>query len=209
MTADRWAPGTHITARSIWGGRVFAASCFVVIEDRGDVLVACTPAGTRWKRPTDLDGNDIRLPHGDWRLRDDVWFGRGIVRVFIEGAAHSVLVFLDDGDVRQWYVNLETPFRRTAIGLDTSDQHLDIIFPPDLGEPRWKDEDELEEAVTFGSMTRDEAEAVRAEAVRAITWVRRGDHPAIDDRWRTWTPPPEWGIPTLAPDWETLPPQIS
>ena len=57
-------------------------------------------------------------------------------------------------------------------------------------------------------MTREEAEAVRAEAKRAIAWIRRGDHPAIDDRWRTWTPPPELGIPTLAPDWETLPPQI-
>ena len=55
-------------------------------------------------------------------------------------------------------------------------------------------------------MTAEEADAVRAEAERAIAWIRRGDHPAIDDRWRTWTPPAEWGIPTLAPNWETLPP---
>ena len=208
MTADRWAPGTHITARSIWGGRVFAASCFVVIEDRGDVLVACTPAGTRWKRPVDLDGNDVRLPHGAWRLRDDVWRGRGMVRVWMRDVAHSVLIFLGDGDVGIWYVNLETPFRRNAIGLDLTDQHLDIIFPADLGEPRWKDEDELEEAVAFGSMTAEEAAAVRAEAERAIAWVRRGDHPAIDDRWRTWTPPAEWSVPVLAPGWDTLPPSV-
>ena len=209
MTTELWRPGDPIVGRNIWYGRVFTAWNFVVVEDRGDVLAVCTPPGAVWKRPTDLEGNDIRLPHGEWRLRDDVWFGRGIVRVFIEGAAHSVLVFLDDGDVRQWYVNLETPFRRTAIGLDLSDQHLDIVFPPDLGEPRWKDDDELEEAVTYGSMTAEEADAVRAEAERAIAWIRRGDHPAIDDRWRTWTPPAEWGIPTLAPNWETLPPQIS
>ncbi len=209
MKARLWQPGDPIVGRNIWYGRVFTAWNFVVVEDRGDVLAVCTPPGAVWKRPTDLDGNDIRLPHGEWRLRDDVWFGRGIVRVFMEGAGHSVLVFLADGDVRQWYVNLETPIQRTPIGVDTSDQHLDIVLPPDLSEARWKDEDELEEAVAYGSMSAAEADAVRAEAERAIAWVRRGDHPAIEDRWRTWRPPAEWGIPVLDPRWETLPSQIS
>ncbi len=209
MTAQLWSPGDHITGRSIWFGRPFAAWPFVVVEDRGDVLAVCIPPDAVWKRPTDLDGNDIRLPHGEWSFRDDPWRGRGMVRIYIEGAAHSVLVFLADGDVRQWYVNLEAPFHRTSIGIDSRDQHLDVVFPPDLGEPRWKDEDELEEAVAYGSMSAAEADAVRAEAERAIAWVRRGDHPAIDDRWRTWRPPVEWGIPTLDPQWETLASQIS
>ncbi len=208
MTDDRWAPGTHITARSIWGGRIFAASCFVVIEDSGDVITACTPPGTVWKRPTDLDGNDIRLPHVEWRLRDDVWRGRGMVRVWIRDVAHSVLIFLGDGDVGGWYVNMETPFRRNAIGLDLRDQHLDIILPSDLSRVRWKDEDEVEAAVAFGSMTGEEAAEVRAEGERAVEWIRRGDHPAFDDRWRTWTVPEEWDVPVLAPGWETLPPAI-
>ena len=33
------------------------------------------------------------------------------------------------------------------LALLTSDHHLDVVFPPDLGEARWKDEHELEEAV--------------------------------------------------------------
>lgn len=209
MTTPRWQPGDHITGRSIWFGRPFAAWPFVVVEDREDALAVCIPPGAVWKRPTDLDGNDIRLPHGEWGLRDDVWYGPGMVRVFIPGAAHSVLVFLGEGDVGRWYINLEAPFRRTAFGLDTRDEHLDIVFPPDLGEPQWKDVEELREAVEYGSMTREAAEAVHAEAERAIAWVRRGDHPAIDDRWRTWRPPAEWGIPVLPPGWETLPPQTS
>ena len=208
MTAERWRPGDHITGRSIWFGRPFAAWPFVVVEDRGDLLAVCIPTGGVWKRPTDLAGNDIRLPHGEWSFRDDTWYGPGMVRVYIEGAAHSVLVFLGEGDVSRWYINLEAPFERTAIGIDSRDQHLDIVFPPDLRAPRWKDEDELEEAVAYGSMTADEAAEVRAEAERAIAWVRRGDHPAIDDRWRTWRPPADWGVPTLAPGWETLPPAV-
>lgn len=208
MTAERWRPGDHITGRSIWFGRPFAAWPFVVVEDRGDVLAVCIPTGGVWKRPTDVAGNDIRLPHGEWSFRDDAWYGPGMVRIYIEGAAHSVLVFLGEGDVSRWYINLEAPFERTALGIDSRDQHLDIVFPPDLGEPRWKDEDELDEAVAYGSMTPEEATEVRAEGERAVAWVQRGDHPAIDDRWRTWRPPPEWGVPTLAPGWETLPPAV-
>ena len=206
--AGLWQPGDYITGRNIWHGRVFTAWVFVVVEDRGDVIAAFTPPGTVWKSPTDLEGNDIRLPHGEWLLRDNIWHGRGMVRVFLKGVAHSVLVFLGDGDVRWWYVNLEAPFQRTAIGLDTTDLHLDVVFPPDLSVPQWKDEHEVEEAVAFGSMTREDAEAARVEAERAIKWIQSGDHPAIDDRWRTWTPPPEWGIPTLAPGWETLPTEV-
>ena len=208
MTPERWRPGDHITGRSIWFGRPFAAWPFVVVEDRGDVIAVCIPTGGVWKRPTDLDGNDIRLPHGEWSFRDDAWYGPGMVRIYIEGAAHSVLVFLGEGDVSRWYINLEAPFERTSIGIDSRDQHLDIVFPPDLGEPRWKDEDELDEAVAYGSMTATEAAEVRAEGERAVAWVRRGDHPAIADRWRTWRPPEEWGVPTLAPGWETLPPAV-
>ena len=129
-----------------------------------------------------------------------------MVRVFVRGACHSVLVFLEPGDVERWYVNLEQPFRKTAIGLDTRDNHLDVVFPGDLSTHRWKDEHELDEAVAFGSLPAPEAVRIREDGERAIEWVRRGDHPAIDDRWRGWTPPPEWGIPELAADWQSHPP---
>ena len=57
--SDPWQPGTFITGRSFWYGRVFAAWPFAVVEDRGDVIAACMPPGTVWKRPTDLEGNDM------------------------------------------------------------------------------------------------------------------------------------------------------
>jgi len=204
MSEQRWAPGTHITGRNIWHGRIFTVWNFIVVEDTSDFIAAYTPPGTVWKRPTDLAGNDSRLPHGEWRLRDDVWYGHGAVRVFVPGAAHSVLIFLGEDDVERWYINLEEPFVRTPIGLDTRDNHLDLVFPGDLSSHRWKDEDELAEAVAFGSVSAAEAAAFRAEGERVIELVRRGDHPAIDDRWRGWSPLEGWGVPVLAPDWETL-----
>ena len=65
--SDRWAPGTFITGRSIWYGRVFTSRPFVVVEDRGDVIAACTPPGTVWKRPTDLRATTCSGPLRDPR----------------------------------------------------------------------------------------------------------------------------------------------
>ncbi|MDA1061908.1 MAG: DUF402 domain-containing protein [Chloroflexi bacterium] len=206
MSEQRWAPGTQITGRGLWFGRVFAAWPFVVVEETDELIAAYIPPGAVWKRPADLEGNDIRLPHGDWGHNDEVWHGHGAVRIFVRGASHSVLVFLEPGDVQRWYINLEEPFVRTQIGLDTRDNHLGLVFPGDLSSHRWKDEDELAEAVAFGSVSATEAAAFRAEGERVIELVRRGDHPAIDDRWRGWSPLEGWGVPVLAPEWETLSP---
>jgi len=106
----------------------------------------------------------------------------------VRGASYSVIVFLPPDDVERWYINLEQPFVRTPIDLDTRDNHLDLVFPGDLSAHRWKDEDELAKAVAFGSVSAAEAAAFRAEGERVIELVQRGDHPAIDDRWCGWTP---------------------
>ncbi len=198
-----WTPGTQITVRNVWNGRIFSAHPFTVIEETRELIATYIAPGTIWKRPTDLEGDDVRLPHGEWALRDDVWYGHGALRIFLPGAAHSVIVFLAPDDVDRWYINLEEPFRKTPIGLDTRDNHLDVVFPGDLSEPRWKDEHELDEAVAFGSLPAHEAARIREDGERAIAWVRRGDHPAIDDRWRGWSPPPGWGVPVLAADWQS------
>ena len=47
-------------------------------------------------------------------------------------------------------MNLEEPLKRTAIGFDYLDQLLDIEIAVDLSSWKWKDEDELEEAVARG-----------------------------------------------------------
>ena len=64
-----------------------------------------------------------------------------------------------------WYVNLQTPTIVADGRIDTTDQALDIVVSPD-GEWRWKDEDELAEAVELGIWTsaRRRRSAPRASA---------------------------------------------
>jgi len=39
---------------------------FVVVEETDELIAAYIPPGAIWARPVDLQGNDIRLQHGDW-----------------------------------------------------------------------------------------------------------------------------------------------
>jgi hypothetical protein len=51
-----------------------------------------------------------------------------MLRCFIRGAAHSMMVFRKPGDTEFWSINLEEPYRRTEIGLDTRDNHLNVVL---------------------------------------------------------------------------------
>jgi hypothetical protein len=48
---------------------------------------------------------------------------------------HAIWVFWHgpQREFRGWYVNLQEPFRRTSLGVDTQDLELDILIAPRKG----------------------------------------------------------------------------
>ena len=98
---------------------------------------------------------------------------KAVLSVASTARPHAVLAIWDAGWVpRCWYVNLQAPLRRTAIGFDTTDLFLDLVGTPDGSRWTWKDEDEAEQAVTEGLLDdaalariRGEAQALAAQAV--------------------------------------------
>src|SRR3990170_92281 len=104
-----------------------------------------------------------------------------------------------DGSRRSWYINLEDPFRRTALGFDFLDQMLDIVASPDLSSWRRKDEDEFEEAVRIGVISPARANALRSEGEKAIAWLQSGKSPF--NGWEKWRPDPSWAVPVLPKGW--------
>jgi hypothetical protein len=121
------------------------------------------------------------------------------------GRAHSVWLSWSpaDGTFIGYYVNLEEPFRRTAIGFDTNDHTLDIVVAPDL---RWslKDEAVLTDRERDGTYSRGLIEAIRAEAASVIAGIESRASP-FSDGWGSWRPDPNWPRPALPPDWNTRP----
>jgi predicted RNA-binding protein associated with RNAse of E/G family len=128
-----------------------------------------------------------------------------MLRLLFPGRRHSVWLFWKSGDegtrFSRYFVNLEEPFRRTAIGFDTQDHTLDVIVNPDLSWG-WRDETELDDHVREGFFTSDLADAVRAEAARVIDEITRGVHPCLSG-WSEWRPRPEWAIPAIPAGWDT------
>ena len=141
-------------------------------------------------------GNDL---FGDWthvlRLTH-----RGQLRVTRRGDPFSVFLFTNkDGSLRGWYVNLERPQRRTAIGFDYEDDLLDVWVA--LGaEPELLDEDELAQAVELGFVSAERAAEIRAVAERVLA------EPPWPTGWEEWRPEPGWEVPVLPPGWEQLSP---
>jgi hypothetical protein len=74
------------------------------------------------------------------------------------------------------------------------------VFTPDTSRWQWKDEDQLEEAVSLGIYTKEEAKMIRKEGERVISLVRENQTPFCDD-WEKWSPPSDRNFPKLPAAW--------
>ena len=196
----RFHPGSHVVLREIWHNRIWTARPYTVVEDTPDRLLLYAPAGVRWMKPNPPD----RLRGPTWTLQEDTWRTEAL-RITAPDSRHSVLLIWTPGfeNLLLWYVNLERPLTRTAIGFDYLDQLLDIEIAPDLSDWSWKDEDEFQAATATGLLTQDEASAVRTggESVISDLSARR---PPFDQPYPHWRPNPEWTPPALPAGWHDL-----
>jgi hypothetical protein len=194
-----WSSGDTALYRFVRYGKVRWATPHVVVDHGPDVVALYLPVGAPAKTPV-WDGRPIRgQADHDWALRDHVWHTSNELVVIRWGAAHAVELLWDPdtGDFKGWYVNIQEPLRRSPLGFDTDDLVLDIWVEP-AGTWRWKDEDELEEAVTLGRFTEDEAAAIRAEGERVLA------DPPWPTGWEGWRPDPAWPLPALPPNWDVV-----
>lgn len=133
---------------------------------------------------------------------DRVWPGPPTLRMHVWGTSFSVLRTWDfeRNRAQGWYVNLELPWRRTAIGFDSRDLILDITISDDLSSWAWKDLDELEWSLGIGKVSESEAESIRAAGLAAVTCLEGRAWPFVDD-WSEWRPEEKWPLPTLPTGW--------
>lgn len=199
-----WSSGESILLRYVHSGRVSRVKPMSVVGNSPEHVGLFISAGSPMKTRCGLDGVPLarELPYAErfalpWRLCDGVWSGYHVLMLTPVGAGHSNWAVWDEGwKLREWYVNLQEPLRRTRFGFDTADNVLDIVIEPDLSSWRWKDEHELEEAVRVGRFTPAEATAVRAEGRRALATLEARAWP-FDRDWSTWRPDPAWPTPTF------------
>jgi predicted RNA-binding protein associated with RNAse of E/G family len=206
---DRWPPGDAVVLREVWRGRVWTGRPATVVEDRPDLQVFFVPVGARGFVPSTRDGRPLHafvdVEDDGWEIHPTTWTQTNVLSFAREGHPHATLVFWDaEWAFRGWYVNLQTPLRRTPVGFDYLDQELDAWIEPD-GTWSWKDEDELERSVAAGIWSADEAERIRREGEEAVAAVLEG-RPPFDRDWRSWRPDDSWPMPELGPGWDLVEP---
>lgn len=211
-----WEPGSRILwrYRENGGGGFHIARPVTVVRDDEDLLAVWLAPGTECVKPVLADGTSLsaeplasryKKPRG---VRQDRWFGTGVLKLARPGEPWSVWLFWERGWLfKNWYVNLEAPLARWEGGVDSEDHFLDICVYPDRSWD-WRDEDEFAQAQTDGLMDGQEAERVREAGRSAVETIRAWGSPFADG-WQHWRPNPAWGVPSLPDDWDRTPVRLS
>ena len=187
--------------REIWRGRVFEARPTIVVEDEPEQTMLLLPGGVRCGIPVGSDGRELRLPDRPWHLEIRPRGEEPILSFAWPDTPYSVLLWTAGDDRQVWYVNLQDPLARTPLGFDTTDHALDVVIELDRSSWRWKDEEELTEAVRDELFTPEEAADFRAWGERAVERVL-SRQPPFDRDWEDWRPDPGWPLPELRPGWD-------
>lgn len=200
----RWRPGNQVLVEMMDFGMPFMRLPVTVVWDRPDELALWFADGTPYSHRVQGNGSGIprvappaAFAQLETRLVPTTAPGRAALAVIRPGQAHAVQLHWDmpGWRFRQWYVNLQTPFERTTRGIRCTDRFLDIVVAPDRTW-RWKDEEELDEAVRVDRLSTAEVAAIRAEGARVVLDIETGRSP-FTDTYTQWRPDPAWKIPAL------------
>ena len=186
--------------REMWRGRPWLGAMVFVVEDRPDLLATYLPEEATFGFPDgDWPGPTGRHP---WHGRG-AWEGHGVLMLQRPWESYAVWHFWNGPEraFAGWYLNLQEPFRRTAVGYDTQDLELDV-WMPSRGGWSFKDEDLLEVRVREGRFTQDEVASIRALGDEIGAMLDQSEQ-WWDASWSKWRPDPSWRGPTLPAGWET------
>ena len=216
MTATRrWEPGETVVVRYIARDHDVIASGYPMtcVEDSDERLVLFFRHDTPYLGYPHLPSEGraegvaqrVVVPPQPRRERVPLVWQNTMLRFFTPGRTFQVWAVWreDSSEFVHWYINLEAPFVRTVVGVDTRDHTLDIVASPDLAW-EWKDEDEAAARVEHGIDTAAFARAVRAEGERVVELIERGAEPFGGD-WSEWRPDSSWGVPELPDGWAEVP----
>jgi hypothetical protein len=199
----RFEPGESAALREIWNGQIWSARPATVVEETTDQTTLFIPAGIRWMAPFG-DGRRLKIPQPEFELIEHEYADPLHVLSFSwPNTRYAVLLFFrPDWSPWSWYVNLQEPLRKSRIGFDTLDHELDVIVEFD-GSWRWRDEDELAEAIGRGVIPAKEEPRLRGDGKNGVRRILDRE-PPFDQDWSDWRPDPAWPVPALPEGWDRI-----
>jgi hypothetical protein len=202
---SRREPGETVALREIWNGRIWYARPATVVRDDPNLQMFHVPPHARCKQPVDANGNPLRLPIASWTLEDQERSETRVLSFAFPDTPYAVVLPFDpQGRLQRYYVNLQTPLVPSPAGFDTVEHLLDVTIAPDRSNWSWKDEDELDQAISYGLFTPEQGSWFRYWGERAVEHVLLRE-PPFDQDWEDWSPDPAWDEPALPASWDAVP----
>lgn len=190
-------------------GTVTTAVPAIVLQDGNDLLATYIPKDTifknNWVVPPEerVASVDNIRPSAQRRYRELTWW-HDTIRLYLAGKGFSVwLNFAEQGEFTSWYGNLEAPFVRTPLGIDTRDFGLDVVAYGEAGENgryQWKDEAEFARRLEVGLDSVEHQARVWAAGHEFIERFEQKRWP-FNLGWEHWRPAKQWSLRTLPTDW--------
>ncbi|TDC85302.1 DUF402 domain-containing protein [Micromonospora sp. KC606] len=203
VAGHRFAPGDVVVRREVLRGEVWFGCPTICVEDSADLLALYLPPGAEFGFP---EHGSFPCGRHPWQVAGHTaWSGHGKLMLQRPGEAHSVDVFWTGPDraFAGWYFNLQDPWRRTPIGVDTLDHELDLWWPAGADRYVWKDVEMFAQRLAEGRYP-GMADAIRAEGDRIAALLDAGER-WWDENWAFWKPDPAWPVPRLPAGWDTVP----
>lgn len=198
--------GQAVIVREVLKGRPWTTRVLRVVRDDAGLVALYLMAGSPMMCPVGGEGAFDRtaLRHG-YHFEMRRWQRTHALVLARPGEPWSTRVMWDaaTGGHLGYYVNIEEPMRRTALGFDTMDDELDIVVQPDRSWA-WKDEDVFARWVGSGLYDPADVQRIRAAAVRAEAMVTSWGAPLCDG-WESWRPPAQWRVPGMPAGWQDVP----
>jgi hypothetical protein len=116
-------PGDPVLLRSVYRGRVRQGFPFRFVTERdGRLAFYCGPGHQGVHMGRDAEGRYLdRWVRGDAPIHH-VWDSSHVLKLVRPKEAHTVEVWWrEDWSLHRWYVNLQSPLRRTRLGWDVVD----------------------------------------------------------------------------------------
>src|SRR5262245_41480270 len=118
MEQGGFRPGQPVVLRETWRGQVWEARTAIAVEDTDERTMLYVPPHAPKKRAADIDSRFLRIPIDEWHLVSTHSSNRHVLSFAWPDRDYAVLMswHADSQEFLGWYINLQSPLQRSAVG---------------------------------------------------------------------------------------------
>lgn len=205
-----WKPGDTVMWRGIFRGQVWHVQPTVVVkDDPNEVVLTLMPGAECIAEETYPKGKKIAkrwwdFKESDWTMAKYTWRTNRLLLILVPEKYYSTILFWDHQSNKflYYYVNFQTPFKRTYNSIDMLDLELDLIIHPDFHH-EWKDLDDYQMAIQQGIISPEHMHRIDGAKPEIFSGFEKRQYP-FDGSWLDWKPDPSWMPPKLPANWDKI-----